>query len=740
MASDLSRQGSRTPLLQADDATSLTSFPDPSSSSPEIEPTTTTATTPSYEPLNGLLDGTGPSMFDEHDASSIGNPQTLANAPADVIHRIIHQRGAVDLIRRLSALLAERDAHVTALTRLAEEHNIPSERISDATKRASQVQLRQLSLAAASEEEGATTAAAPSMTSERSSSPVPSETASSFQNYATIRGFTKLFGGTGRHRNSSQLSSTGPSPASSRSTSRVATVRARPASLDVRSIKSNDSGGNWATALFGSGGAGVKSPTVATSKGPNGTLKRYSASASRPPREPVEMLTRHDRDQLPPTLVTSGKEPIDPQEVEWNKFLLRLAKHREQRPNKDNDELHNAADTGELIGASRFGTEGSTGRQKLEHLTRLVIGGIPMRLRHPIWMELSHANTIIRPDAYQTLLSEASSTTTATSAEEMDAILKDVPRTLTSKYDFYAERGHDRLKRVLVAFCHKYPGLGYTQGLNMIAGYILLAIPEESDAFWLLCTIIDDFFPSNYFSREEGLRGPLADNIILRAYIRDLFPKLSEHLAALEIPPEQTVPLNWFLTAFTAVLPAEALLRIWDVWLCLPDLRVSGLFHIALALLSMHAKRLCQCPTASDYYAYITNQCRLVDEENENENNDPAPSPSTSPPSSSSPPPPPSSTATAAAAIESPSPEKIATLIRHTVQLRRKLSVGALAQVEIRRAMAMQKLRCRQGSSTDALFTPSPPETATAATTVGNGKDGKKDRRGSPASAGIVGE
>jgi hypothetical protein len=669
-------------------------------------------------------------MFDEQDASSIGNPQTLANAPADVIHRIIHQRGAVDLIRRLSGLLAERDAHVTALTRLAEEHNIPASRIADATKHASQAQLRQLSLAAASEEDGSSAAVtAPSVASGRSSSPVLSDAASSSQNYATIRGFTKLFGGTGKRRGSTQLSPTGPSPASSRSASRVATIRARPASLDVRSIASNDSGGNWAAALFGSGGGGPKSATVATSKGPNGTIKRYSAS--RPPREPVEMSTRHDRDQLPPTLVTSGKEPIDPQEVEWNKFLLRLAKHREQRPNsnsKDNDDDHNATDTGELIGASRFGTEGSAGRQKLEHLMRLVVGGIPMRLRHPIWMELSHATTIIRPDAYQTLLNEASSSKTSNSTDEMDAILKDVPRTLTSKYDFYAERGHDRLKRVLVAFCHKYPGLGYTQGLNMIAGYILLAIPEESDAFWLLCTIIDDFFPTDYFARDAGLSGPLVDNVVLRAYIRDLLPKLSDHLAFLDIPPEQTVPLNWFLTAFTAVLPAEALLRVWDIWLCLSDLRGSGLFHIALALLSMHTKRLCQCQTASDYYAYISSQCRLVDDDGpENHSNEELNSTDAdataeesngivtggSVPSRSLGSPPPG-----------PSPDKIAALIRHAVQLRRKL-----AQVEIRRALAMKKLR--RHPSTDALFSPSPPtdrRTLTEEHTDEESVDGEAER------------
>ena len=108
-----------------------------------------------------------------------------------------------------------------------------------------------------------------------------------------------------------------------------------------------------------------------------------------------------------------------------------------------------------------------------------------MKLRHPIWMELSGTFALMRPDAYARYLSLKDSDDPA----EIDAILKDVPRTLTTKYDFYAGKGFKRLKEVLVAFVGRYPNLGYTQGLNTVAGYLLLAIPSEEDAFWMLCNI-----------------------------------------------------------------------------------------------------------------------------------------------------------------------------------------------------------------------------------------------------------
>ena len=106
---------------------------------------------------------------------------------------------------------------------------------------------------------------------------------------------------------------------------------------------------------------------------------------SRVNRLPVEMTTRHDPDQLPPTL---SNQDEDPQEAEWNKFMVKLVEKRQENGEEING--------GELIGASQFGQEGSAGRQKLEQLVRLLVGGIPMKLRHPLWMELSNTQALIQ--------------------------------------------------------------------------------------------------------------------------------------------------------------------------------------------------------------------------------------------------------------------------------------------------------------------------------------------------------
>ncbi|KAK4494122.1 hypothetical protein PRZ48_014420 [Zasmidium cellare] len=593
MSGDLSRRSSRAPPIQADDTTSLTSFPDPAdSASPPLqpqsnasEPLTDLPSTPdntapgASEPvLNGLLDS-GPSMFDEQDGPP-SNPQSLSSASTETLRRIIDHRGAVELVRNLSALLAERDAHVTALTRLAQEWKIPANRIAETANRVKQAERRRLSLAAAASEELVTT-----NTSESSDSTMPEPVPDA--GYGTIRGLTKLFGGNGRRKeavrtaSSSRSASVQPPPVKSRAD--------RPKSIDVLSVNSNESVG-WTSTLTGTikGISGI------------GASARRDSRASREPREPVEMSTRHDKDQLPPTL--SQPSSKDPQESEWNKFLVRLMKSREQAGEE--------AKSGELVGASRWGHEGNSGKQKLEMLTRLVVGGIPMRLRHPIWMELSDTYSIMQPDAYKHYLTLNDNP----DPEEIDAILKDVPRTLTSKYDYYAEKGYDRLKKVLIAFVNKYPGLGYTQGLNMIAGYLLLAIPDESDAFWVLCNMVDHFFPPDYFSKETALSAPISDTVVLRQYVRELLPKLSDHLTALDISPQNTVPLSWFLTAFASVLPESLLLRIWDVWLCLPNQK-TFLFNVALTLLQQHAKELLECETQGEYFAYMTSSIGVSEEE-----------------------------------------------------------------------------------------------------------------------------
>lgn len=137
----------------------------------------------------------------------------------------------------------------------------------------------------------------------------------------------------------------------------------------------------------------------------------------------------------------------------------------------------------------------------------------------------------------------------------------------------------------------------------MIAGHLLLAIPADGDAFWMLCNIVDNFFPQDYFSRSSNLVGPLADNMVLRSYIRDLMPKLNEHLDNFGVLPQNTMKLGWILTAFSDMLPREPLQRIWDIWLCLPR-QHTFLFNVALALIKQHLDELLALENEEQYYEF----------------------------------------------------------------------------------------------------------------------------------------
>lgn len=104
------------------------------------------------EHLNGLLDRSEPTMFDERPAVNADDPRALSAANSAVLQGVLDHHGAINLVKRLSESLAERDAHITALQRLCEEYKVPSERVADAGSRVRQAERRRLSLSAASED------------------------------------------------------------------------------------------------------------------------------------------------------------------------------------------------------------------------------------------------------------------------------------------------------------------------------------------------------------------------------------------------------------------------------------------------------------------------------------------------------------------------------------------------------------------------------------------------------------
>ena len=94
----------------------------------------------------------------------------------------------------------------------------------------------------------------------------------------------------------------------------------------------------------------------------------------------------------------------------------------------------------------------------------------------------------------------------------MSQIEMDIGRTLTDNIFFRKGPGVHKLKQVLVAYARRNVAVGYCQGMNMIAASLLLIMPTEEDAFWVLVSIVENILPKTYF--EQSLLASRADQTV----------------------------------------------------------------------------------------------------------------------------------------------------------------------------------------------------------------------------------
>ncbi|RDW70480.1 TBC domain-containing protein [Aspergillus mulundensis] len=340
--------------------------------------------------------------------------------------------------------------------------------------------------------------------------------------------------------------------------------------------------------------------------------------------------------------------------VRWNEFLRKVRAERRKegeaaaaaalasdRPLKAVDMPEVSLADGEMVGISGLGNKGKVGRAKWREFRNLVLGGIPVALRSKIWSECSGASSLRIPGYYDDLVKGIGGTDPDDSV--VAQIDMDINRTLTDNVFFRKGPGVTKLKEVLLAYSRRNPEVGYCQGMNLIAGSLLLITPTAEDTFWLLASMIEKILPKHYY--DHGLLASRADQVVLRQYISQILPKLSAHLEGLGVELE-ALTFQWFLSVFTDCLSAEALYRVWDVVLCLDVASVvnkpaapasnsspsiirdttstppstdtnsentsgsgSGstfLFQVALALLKLNEQQLLTtCSTPAELYTYI---------------------------------------------------------------------------------------------------------------------------------------
>jgi hypothetical protein len=252
-----------------------------------------------------------------------------------------------------------------------------------------------------------------------------------------------------------------------------------------------------------------------------------------------------------------------------------------------------------MASISRLCSKGTVSPETLKKLNNLILSGIPVALRREVWMERTGANTLIEPGRFSTLVAQE-----GLDSSVRNEIAVDVERTMGNNVFFRNGVGKEKLTDILVAYAHFNSDIGYSQGLNIIAGNLLLMLPSAEDAFWLLVAIIENILPPTYYST-NGLISAQSldtDGQVLASYLTDIIPALQKHITILGVDLSMFSP-GWFISAFSACMAGEPLFRVWDVIFGMCDGRF--LFCFALALLRVNRKGLLACTRAEELMLYL---------------------------------------------------------------------------------------------------------------------------------------
>lgn len=155
-------------------------------------------------------------------------------------------------------------------------------------------------------------------------------------------------------------------------------------------------------------------------------------------------------------------------------------------------------------------------------LKRYIRKGIPKSYRPDVWMKITGAEDAKRknPNLYHSLLN-----IDHFNKEINDSISIDLPRTFPDNIHFDSKK--DRLFNILCAYAHHNRDVGYCQGLNYIAGLLLIVTDDEEKSFWLLKHIVENIVPQYHSHNMANL---LRDLAVFRELVIRRVPAVNRHV------------------------------------------------------------------------------------------------------------------------------------------------------------------------------------------------------------------
>eukprot|EP00929_Paragymnodinium_shiwhaense_P101840 TRINITY_DN65035_c0_g2_i1.p1 TRINITY_DN65035_c0_g2~~TRINITY_DN65035_c0_g2_i1.p1 ORF type:complete len:456 (-),score=83.74 TRINITY_DN65035_c0_g2_i1:123-1490(-) len=217
-----------------------------------------------------------------------------------------------------------------------------------------------------------------------------------------------------------------------------------------------------------------------------------------------------------------------------------------------------------------------------DRFARRVRRGIPAKYRWQVWKFLADAEAEVVPESRYAELSSREQ-------KWSKQIRIDMPRTFPDMKGFDAEQ-QQRLFRILNAYASFVPETGYCQGMNYVAGLLLLVSNDEVESFTMMVRLFERL----------GLHGFYANGLpLLRRYLcacdrmlEETVPQLREHFSREGVKPAVYLH-QWFLTLFINCFPLTMVHIIWDV-IMLEGLQV--ILRITMSILEVLKDSLLEMP------------------------------------------------------------------------------------------------------------------------------------------------